>query len=278
MVIEMTIRYVHRGTTGITSETEELKQTIEKARNANIQGKKMYEDAVSEVQRLKSELAKATVTNVKSSLTPPVKPDLKAAKPDLKAAKPDLKAAKPDLNAAMPDYALKAERKALVEAQEKVKSLTDQVSKLQSNKNSTDELNTRLSLKKEQLERRIRDIESINKSVDMSSTNETMANKLLGEYKKLSVDLKTANTKLKENDAYLEENKRIGADLKAANAKIKYNDRVSTQTSDKLQAYKCLIENTCKVMMVAIQSGCSDNVASNLRDAADTLKESIIYI
>jgi hypothetical protein len=197
---------------------------------------------------------------------------------------------------------LKAERKALVEAQEKVKSLTDQVSKLQSNKNSTDELNTRLSLKKEQLEKHIRDIESTNKSTDVSSTNEIMAKKLLGEnirlssdlrsallkvedndgylekYKKLSVDLKTANTKLKENDVYLEENRRISADLKAANAKIKYNDRVSTQTDDKLQAYKCLIENTCKVMMVAIQSGCSDNVASSLRDAADTLKESIIYI
>ena len=146
----MTIHYVHRAADlPGTGSTEQLKETIRKARQANQEGKRMYEDAVKEIDRLKSELARGVGEpglgkKLDSASAKPVKTDapVKTVKTD--AAVKTVKTEAP----AKPDP---------VKAQ--IKSLMDQVEKLQLNKKSSDELNSRLSVKKEQLEKRVRELE-----------------------------------------------------------------------------------------------------------------------
>ena len=155
----MTIHYVHRAADlPGTGSTEQLKETIRKARQANQEGKRMYEDAVKEIDRLKSELARGVGEpglgkKLDSASAKPVKTDapVKTVKTDaaVKTVKTEAPAKPVKTDApAKPDP---------VKAQ--IKSLMDQVEKLQLNKKSSDELNSRLSVKKEQLEKRVRELE-----------------------------------------------------------------------------------------------------------------------
>lgn len=145
----MTIHYVHRAVDSPgTGSTEQLKETIRKARQANQEGKRMYEDAVKEIDRLKAELARGVGEpglgkKLDSAPAKPVKPAQVKTDAPAKPVKTDaaVKTVKPD------------------PAKAQIKSLMDQVEKLQLNKKSSDELNSRLSVKKEQLEKRVRELE-----------------------------------------------------------------------------------------------------------------------
>ena len=145
----MTIHYVHRAVDSPgTGSTEQLKETIRKARQANQEGKRMYEDAVKEIDRLKAELVRGVGETglgkkLDSAPAKPVKPAQVKTDTPAKPVKTDaaVKTVKPD------------------PAKAQIKSLMDQVEKLQLNKKSSDELNSRLSVKKEQLEKRVRELE-----------------------------------------------------------------------------------------------------------------------
>ena len=155
----MTIHYVHRAVDSPgTGSTEQLKETIRKARQANQEGKRMYEDAVKEIDRLKAELARGVGEPGlgKKLDSAPAKP-VKTGAP-IKTVKTD--AAVKTVKTEAPAKPVKTDAPAKPDpAKAQIKSLMDQVEKLQLNKKSSDELNSRLSVKKEQLEKRVRELE-----------------------------------------------------------------------------------------------------------------------